>query len=174
MRKILRRQFFDRDTPLVAKELLGKYIVRKIGKKTIALKITETEAYDGFSDKASHASRGKTARNTVMFGPAGYFYVYFTYGMHWMLNVVTGKKDYPAAILIRGVEGYNGPAKLTKFLAIDKKLNALLASPKSELWFEDRGEKVDPKNIKATGRIGVNYAGPVWSKKNWRFVFKKK
>lgn len=173
MGRILSRGFFNRPTLTVARELIGKYLVRKIGRKTLALKITETEAYDGFHDKASHASRGKTKRNEPMFGTPGHFYVYFTYGMHWMLNVVTREKGYPAALLIRAAGGYNGPAKLTKALKIDKRLNALRASPETGLWFEGRKEKVESYQVKGTSRIGVDYAGPVWSKKRWRFVLKK-
>ncbi|MBI2626024.1 MAG: DNA-3-methyladenine glycosylase, partial [Candidatus Nealsonbacteria bacterium] len=100
----LQRSFFLRPTLLVSKELLGKYLVRKIGRKILVGKITETEAYDGFKDKASHASRGNTERNKVMFDEGGRWYVYFTYGMHWMLNIVTGPQKYPAAVLIRGID----------------------------------------------------------------------
>src|SRR3989344_4993889 len=114
MAKILKQNFFNRPTIAVARELLGCFLCRRINGKVIRLKITEVEAYDGPRDKASHASRGKTKRNTPMFGKAGQFYVYFTYGIHWMLNIVTGPKDYPAAILIRGVEGISGPARITK------------------------------------------------------------
>lgn len=157
---------------VVAKDLLGKYIVRKVGGKETALMITEVEAYDGFKDKASHASHGKTERNKVMFGPASYFYVYFTYGMHWMLNIVTGPKDYPAAILVRGTKEIVGPARLSKFLKIDKKFNGKKAEIKTGLWLEDRGVRVDSKDIIKTSRIGVNYAGPVWSNKKYRFLLK--
>ena len=101
--KVLNKNFFNRPTLIVAKDLLGKYLIRRLNGKIKRFMITEVEAYDGFKDKASHASRGKTVRNAPMFGEAGVWYVYFTYGMHYMLNIVTGKKDYPAAILIRGV-----------------------------------------------------------------------
>ncbi len=170
MRKILTNEFFERDTLKVAENLLGKYLVRKLGNKEIALKINEVEAYDGFEDKASHAHKGKTERNKVMFGEAGNWYVYLVYGMHNMLNVVTGKKDYPAAILIRGVGDINGPGKLTKFLKISRKLNDKKASAQTGLWIEDRGESVDKKKIKRTSRIGVNYAGFIWAKKDYRFI----
>jgi DNA-3-methyladenine glycosylase len=170
--KVLKSSFFNRPTLTVAEELLGKFLVRRIGKKTIGFMITEVEAYDGFKDKASHAHRGKTKRNEIMFGEAGHWYVYFTYGMHWMLNIVTGEKDYPAAVLIRGIEGVSGPARLTKFLNIDKKLHGEPARRKSGLWIEDRGIKIPTKEIQKTPRIGVSYAGPIWTQKPYRFVLK--
>ncbi len=170
MSKILKREFFNRPTLKVAEELLGFFLCRRIGRKTIRLKITEVEAYDGPRDRASHASRGQTARNAPMFGPAGRFYVYFTYGMHWMLNVVTGPEHYPAAILIRGTDKVSGPARLTKFLRIDKSFNEKTATRKTGLWFENRSEKINPKAIQRTPRVGIAYAGPVWSKKPYRFV----
>lgn len=163
----------------VARGLLGKYLVRQGRGKIIRTMITEVEAYDGPRDKACHASRGLTPRNKVMFGPAGHWYVYFTYGMHWMLNIVTGEKGYPAAVLIRGVESVhgriNGPARLTKFFKIDKRFNSKFASRQSGLWMEDRGvESVSGrKKIKRSPRIGVHYAGPVWSKKLYRFYVEK-
>ena len=172
LHKPLGQSFFDRPTVTVAEELLGKFLVRKSGGKMVALMITETEAYDGFDDKASHASRGKTPRNTPMFGKPGTIYVYFTYGMHWMLNIVCGKEEYPAAVLIRGVEGISGPARLTKALRIDKRLNTLPLSKKSGLWIEDRGMGVSKKDILTTPRIGVRYAEE-WMHKPWRFVLKK-
>lgn len=166
----LNKNFFERNTLEVAENLLGKYLMRNIGGKEIALKINEVEAYDGFEDKASHAHKGKTERNKVMFGEAGNWYVYLVYGMHNMLNIVTGGKNYPAAILIRGARDLSGPGKLTKFLKINKKLNGKTASLKTGLWFEDRGEDVDSKKIKRTSRIGVDYAGSVWAKKDYRFI----
>jgi len=182
MGKILEQSFFNKSTPLVAQNLIGKFLVRKINGEEIALQIFETEAYDGSKDKASHASRGRTARTEVMFGPSGYFYVYLCYGMHHMLNVVTGPKGYPAAVLIRSAipacltsdaKQVNGPGKLTRALDIDKTFNALCASPESNLWFEDRGVLVDKKEIKKTKRVGIEYAGPTWSKKLFRFLIEK-
>jgi len=167
--KILGERFFRRPTPTVAQEMLGKFLVRRIGQKKVAGQIVEVEVYDGFRDKASHASRGETVRNVPMFGPPGHWYVYFTYGMHWMLNIVTREKGYPAAVLIRGVEGLNGPARLTKKLKIDKRLNGRPASQQAGLWIEDRGVRVSVSRITKSARIGVLYAGPVWAKKRWRF-----
>ncbi len=165
--------FFNRDTLTVARELLGRVLVRKINGKTITLVVSEVEAYDGFGDKASHAHRGETKRNSVMFGPAGVFYIYLIYGFHWMLNIVTGAKRYPAAVLIRAGytetgEHINGPGRLTKYLKIDKGLNGLSVGKKSGLWIEDRGVEVAPRDIIAGPRIGVAYAGE-WAKKPYNF-----
>lgn len=164
----MRTNFFNRDTVKVAEELLGCFLVRREGRTVKRFLICEVEVYDGFNDRASHASRGMTMRNKIMFGGAGHFYVYFTYGIHWMLNIVTRENDYPAAILIRGLEGYDGPAKLTKVLRINGKLNGLLASKKSGLWFE-KGIKISRSQIRRLPRVGVAYAGPVWAKRKLRF-----
>src|SRR4029079_3799991 len=126
--------------------------------------ITETEAYVGPQDLASHASKGRTKRNEAMFGPPGTFYVYFLYGLHWMLNVVTGPVDYPAAVLIRGVEGIVGPARLTKALGINGDLNGKMAGRETGVWFGE-GPRPMRKQIIRSARIGVDYAGPVWSLK---------
>src|SRR3989344_8882529 len=158
MKKILPQSFFNRPTVLVAQELLGKFLVRRVGKRKIAVMITETEGYDGFKDKASHAHRGKTPRNTPMFKSAGTVYVYFTYGMHWMLNLVCGKKEYPAAVLIRAAGEVVGPARLTRALVIDKKFDHQMLGKKSGLWIEDRGVVILPRRIQRTPRIGVSYA----------------
>ncbi|PIR04872.1 MAG: 3-methyladenine DNA glycosylase [Candidatus Liptonbacteria bacterium CG11_big_fil_rev_8_21_14_0_20_35_14] len=152
--------FKSKNTVKLAKFLLGKFLVRKIKGKIIRAKIIEVEAYDGFLDKASHAYKGKTNRNFVMFGESFVWYVYLVYGMHNMLNLVTGPKDYPAAILIRGIEvkgkKINGPGKITKFLEIEREFNNLEASKKNNLWLEDLGFKA--QNILKTPRIGVDYA----------------
>ena len=108
--KRLDGKFFERPTVKVAQELLGKFLVRKIGKKIIRAKITETEAYCGTRDLACHASKGLTERTKVMFGPAGFSYVYMIYGMYHCLNIVTEKEGNPSAVLIRGVEVGRGPA----------------------------------------------------------------
>ncbi len=158
MRRVLPQKFFDRITEVVAEELLGKYLVRRYRGKEIAGMITEVEVYDGFKDKGSHASRGMTERNKVMFGPAGYWYPYFTYGMHWLVNITTREKGYPAAILIRGVKiadscrtdteirgnnrmlmrNIDGPARVTKYFKIDERFYGKPAAKKTGLWVEDR------------------------------------
>ena len=105
-----------------------------------------------------------------MFGTAGHWYVYMIYGMYRMLNVVTGKEGYPAAVLIRGVLEVEGPGKLTKKFGIDKRFNALPAIQKTGLWIEERGVVIPEKRIKRTPRIGVEYAGEL-AKKEWRFLY---
>ncbi|MEK7546701.1 MAG: DNA-3-methyladenine glycosylase [Patescibacteria group bacterium] len=180
-RKKLTERFFNRPTLTVSADLLGKFLVRRWRGREISLMITEIEAYDGLNDRASHASRGKTTRNAPMFGRPGQWYVYFTYGMHWMLNIVTRRAGYPAAVLIRGgtlinkngeLVSVSGPARLTKFLEIDGKLNGLPASRKTGLWLEDRGTKIPASKIKKGPRVGINYAGKHWAAKPWRFRIK--
>jgi|SRR6185436_5725606 len=174
--KVLHQEFFNRKTETVAKELLGKFLIRRVGDSEITALITETEAYIGPHDKAAHSFKGRTQRTEVMFGHPGVFYIYLCYGIHWMLNIVTREYGYPAAVLIRGVmvEGkkYNGPGKITKLLQIDKKLNSQKATPENGLWVEDRGVKVPQKSISAGPRVGVAYAGPIWAQKPLRFVLK--
>lgn len=170
MNKALTPGWFKKSAPKAAKELLGKYLVRRMRGGAMAYKISETEAYEGPKDRASHAFGGRrTKRTEVMFGEPGHWYVYFTYGMHWMLNIVTGKKGYPAAVLIRGVEGVNGPARITKRLKIGKKLNGHPVCKKFGLWIEDREEKIKKPTIRSGPRVGVSYAGKYWSKRKWRF-----
>ena len=178
---VIPQKFFDRPTLDVAKDILGKFLVCKKEDDTIAVMITEVEAYVGPKDKASHASRGKTPRTSVMFGKPGYWYVYLIYGMHYCVNIVTEKEEYPAAILIRGVEGISGPGRVAKYFGIDKTFNAKLASKKSGLWIEDRGIKLSagggsaiggkPRHIRRGKRIGVDYAG-AWKDKLWRFYIR--
>ncbi len=134
--------------------------------------ITEVEAYVGPEDRASHASRGKTPRTEVMFGHAGYWYVYLIYGMHYCVNIVTEQKNYPAAILIRGVEGVSGPGRVTKYFVIDKRFNAKRATHASGLWIEDRGVIIKPRHVRRGKRIGVDYAEK-WKDKKWRFYLSK-
>lgn len=159
--------FFNRPTTDVAKDLIGKFLIREHNGHNWALMITEVEAYDGPDDKASHAHKGKIDRTKPMFANAGILYVYLVYGMHWMLTIVTGPKDYPAAILIRSalvmlptgeLEHIDGPAKLTKFLRIEKEFNGLEASERNHIWFEDRDITIPKEHILERKRIGVDYA----------------
>ena len=159
-------------TVVMARWLIGKHLVRRFadGREEARL-IVETEAYHGESDQACHARAGRTKRTAVLYGPGGVWYVYLCYGIHEMLNLVVGPRDFPAAILIRGIEGAIGPGRVTKALAIDRRLNGASAtSEASGLWLEDRGTRLPGTRIKATPRIGVDYAGPIWSMKHWRFA----
>ena len=181
----LPHSFYEQKTIDVAKQLLGKYLVRKHPEGKTIGRIVETEAYIGPQDLACHASRGRTARTEVMFGPAGHAYVYFIYGFYNMLNLVTEAKDYPAAVLIRAVEPVDGielmkerrqngalrnlasgPGKLCQAFAVDRSLNG--ADLRGDvLYVEDRAEPI-PK-FQATPRIGVDYAGK-WKSKPYRFL----
>jgi DNA-3-methyladenine glycosylase len=168
-RLITPEELRSEDTVSLARWLLGKALVRGSPAGRTRHVITEIEAYDGELDLACHASKGRTKRTDVMYRPGGVWYVYLCYGMHEMLNLVTGPADYPAAVLIRGVANIPGPGRLTKRLQIDRTLNGLVAHPKSGLFLEDDGLEIPRRRIKASPRIGVDYAGPVWAKKPWRF-----
>lgn len=154
-----------------ARDLLGKYLVRSDGGRSEAWMITEVEAYDGERDRACHARFGRTPRSEMLYQAGGIWYVYLCYGMHEMLNLVVGPKDWPAAILIRGLDGITGPGRVTKALRIDRRLNGKPAHPGSGLHLEDRGVLIPAKSIKRTPRIGIDYAGDVWAGKPWRFTF---
>ena len=169
-RVIEAKAFQSQGTVAIARNLLGKYLVRSTADGVVARMITEVEAYDGERDRACHARNGRTPRNAVMYEPGGLWYVYLCYGVHEMLNLVTGPRTHPAAVLIRGVEGAGGPGRLTRALQIDRRLNGAACAPGSGLWIEDRGVRLPRGAIKSTPRIGVHYAGPVWAKKPWRFV----
>lgn len=169
MARVLVKTFFDRSTLVVARELLGKSLCRRLDSgEIVRRRITETEAYDGFEDKASHAHRGVTPRNVVMFGPPGYAYVYLCYGIHWLLNLTTREKGYPAAVLIRGVEKAKGPGRTTKCFQIDGRSNNRLLNRVNGLWAEDDDFK--PEVVLTAPRVGVDYAGTKWSRMPWRFI----
>lgn len=155
----------------MARSLLGKALVRTTEWESRAWLLTEVEAYDSELDLACHASKGRTTRTDVLYRAGGIWYVYLCYGIHEMLNLVTGPAGHPAAVLIRGVAGINGPGRLTKRLRIDRVLNGRPAAPASGLFVADTGVVVSPRRIVATPRIGVDYAGPVWAGKKWRFYF---
>ncbi len=142
----------------VARGLLGQNLCRESGGEIIRAKIIEVEAYIGPEDKACHAHRGKTKRNQIMFNKGGHWYVYLCYGIHWLLNVTTGPAGFPAAVLIRAVEGHIGPGRLTKNLGIDKAQHEKPISRTTGLWIEESGFKVPDTQIKRTPRIGIDYA----------------
>jgi len=180
--------FYNRPTLIVARELLGTRLVHiSNGKKLVGL-ITETEAYFGFDDLASHAKAGRTIRTDPMFGPPGHAYVYFTYGNHWMLNAVTEKEGFPAAVLIRAIQPIEGnevmmerrmgrdtfgPGKLTQALGITKSENyANLTEAGSSLRIE-AGIFVPDKSVTIGPRVGLNKTPEPWYSKPWRFLLKE-
>ena len=164
----LGRDFYTKDVLDVAPALLGKLLCRKAeGGEVMKYRITETEAYRGEDDTACHASKGKTSRTSVMWDKGGTVYVYLCYGMHNMLNIVTGTKGEPQAVLIRGIETADGPGKLTKKLSIERRHNGADVVFSDELWIEDDG--FTPENINTSPRIGIDYADEKDRLRPWRF-----
>jgi DNA-3-methyladenine glycosylase len=159
-------EFYKRDAVAVAPLLLGKILCRNVGGQTVRRRITETESYMQ-NDSACHAYCGKTNRNAVMFNSGGAAYVYLCYGIHEMLNIVTGEEGIGQAVLIRGVVGSNGPGKLTAALKIDRSLNGEDLTKSNELWLEDDGTEFD---YEATKRVGIDYADEADRNRFWRFV----
>lgn len=191
MKKKLKRIFFLRPTLEVAKNLLGKYIIHRIGKCQIVGKIVEAEAYIGPKDKASHGYLGKrTPRNQAEYLIGGHIYIYLVYGMYWQLNISTGSEGKPECVLIRALEPTlkknkrvcllakehknlaNGPGKLCRYLKLNGSHYGLDVTKNKQVWLEDRGDKVKSNQIVATRRIGIDYAGPYWASRRWRFYIK--
>ena len=166
---VLPLSFFDRPVLEVCPELLGHFLVICLEGRIVRAEVLEIEAYDGQEDLACHASRGRTPRNAPLFGPAGYWYVYLCYGIHWLLNIVTGPVGYPAAILIRRVGSFLGPGILTRELKIDKRFNELPSGRSTGLWLERNPHRPESLVYETTPRIGVDYAGE-WAHKPYRFV----
>jgi DNA-3-methyladenine glycosylase len=184
----LKAGFYSYSTLELARRLLGKRLVRRLDGVRLSGRIVEVEAYIREDDLACHARFGRTARNAVMYGPPGHAYVYFTYGMHWMLNVVAEREGFPAAVLIRALEPLEGietmqrnrglekiqdlcrgPARLTQALGIDRALNgANLCASDSGLWIED-ALPVDEASIATGPRIGLNNTPEPWLSTPWRF-----
>ncbi|MFW5803889.1 MAG: DNA-3-methyladenine glycosylase [bacterium] len=168
MQQKLKSSFFKKDVLKVAPALIGKILVRQYENGIVErFRITETEAYRGEEDLACHVSKGRTMRTEIMFGPGGHVYVYLIYGMYWMLNFVTGEKENGQAVLVRGMEGYNGPGKLTKKLNIDKTFYGENLETSSRIWVEKDCKKF---NYKTGVRVGIDYAGEIWKNKPWRFM----
>lgn len=184
----LTRDFFNKDAVIAARSLLGMLLVRELDGHRLSGIITETEAYEGEEDLACHARSGKTARNAVMYGPPGMAYIYFTYGMHWCLNAVTGKEGHPAAVLIRAivpVEGKeiiaqnrsgrpkriwcDGPAKLCKGLIINGELNGSDLCSSSSLLRIETGKPVADDLVRQSPRVGIQNTPEPWRSLEWRF-----
>ncbi len=170
MNERLGRAFFERDVLKVAPDLLGNYMILVKNNTVEKYKITEVEAYRGEEDMACHASKGRTKRTEIMYHHGGHIYVYLIYGMYWMLNFVTGMPDNPQAVLIRGVEGLNGPGKLTRELGIDKSFYGEDLVTSNRIWLYNEKSSFTYETSK---RIGVEYAGEPWKDKPWRFYVNK-
>ena len=184
---ILPRSFYSRPTLTVARELIGARLIRVLDGVKLAGLITETEAYISEKDLACHCRAGRTLRTQVMYGEAGHAYVYFTYGNHWMLNVVTERVDFPAAVLIRAIQPIEGvevlldrrqgrdtfgPGKLTQAMGITKSQNGVdMTGPVSGLWIE-AGVKVPNSLVTKGPRVGLNNTPEPWLSKPWRFLVK--
>lgn len=165
----LSKEFFRQDVLEIAPKLIGKILVHRLEDGTqLRARITETEIYRGIEDTACHARMGKTQRNAVMFGDGGAAYIYLCYGIHNLFNVVTGTIGDPQAVLIRCVEGFNGPGKLTKALQIDRSFNGEDLTGDT-LFIEDDGMRFD---IEAAPRVGIDYASKEDRERLWRFILK--
>lgn len=178
----LTRADFNQPTLKLAPGLIGKFIVRKAGRTVIAAMITEVEAYKGPRDLAAHSANGRrTARVEPLYGDGGTVYVYFIYGIHWMLNFATAGKDLPEGVLIRGIladpdgepKYLAGPGRVTQYLKIDKTLDGKDATVSKQIWIEDRGIRIPARSIERGPRIGVDYAGEYWAARPWRFRIDK-
>jgi DNA-3-methyladenine glycosylase len=171
MAKKLTKEFFLQDVLVVAPNLIGKKITRRFSDgRLLKYIITEVEAYRGEEDMACHARFGKTSRNEVMYREGGYVYVYLIYGMHWMLNFVTGKIKNPQAVFIRGIENFSGPGRLSKELEVDKSFYSENLISSKRIWIENSEIK---NKYKCDKRIGIDYAGDYWKNKLWRFKILK-
>lgn len=176
----LNKNFFVRPTITVAKELLGKLLIRRENNKITACRITEVEAYIGEDDLACHASKGRTPRSETLYHQPGTAYVYLIYGMYYLLNVVTEKENFPAAVLLRACEpiGKNlsenslvGPGRLCRTLNITKEIHGQDLTKSDKLWFADDGYNIPESKICSTPRIGVDYAKHC-ANYPWRFFTK--
>lgn len=159
-------EFYHRECLEVARDLVGKILVH-CGKR---LRITETEAYCGESDTACHAHKGRTIRTEVLYADAGTIYVYLCYGIHNLMNIITGDIDDPQGVLIRACEGAEGPGRLTKAMGITREHNRQSIVESEELWIEDDGARFE---ILTDKRVGIGYASQDDQDKLWRFKIKK-
>ena len=163
----LTEQDYLLDAVSMAKALLGMTLCRRVDDGSVLrARIVETEAYFGEEDTACHAHKGRTARTEVMYSPGGCAYIYLCYGMHEMLNVVTGREGRPEAVLVRGVEGAEGPGRLTKLFRIDRSLNREDLVASERLWLESDGLRV---KFSSAPRIGIAYATKRDQNRKWRF-----
>ncbi len=165
------KELYKLTAPELAPRLIGCFLCRKMPDgRILKLRITETEAYFGEEDTACHAHRGKTPRTEVMYRAGGCAYVYLCYGIHSLLNIVCGDEGHPEAVLIRGVEGANGPGKLTKLMGITREQNGTILLLENGLWIEDREKEFGYMTDK---RVGIDYAEPADREREWRFIIKE-
>ncbi len=166
----IQAEVYQQDVLVVAPLLIGKILVRRLPTgEQLRYRIIETEAYRGEEDTACHARVGKTNRTATLYQHGGIAYVYLCYGIHFLFNVVTGSVDNPQAVLIRGVEGYNGPGKLTKAMQIDKNMNGIDLASSADIWIEDDGTK---QKYETSKRIGIDFATEYYRNIEWRYVIK--
>ena len=170
MGKRLTEDFYHRPCLEVARDLVGKVLVHSTPEGTLSLRISETESYCGQADTACHAHKGCTKRTRVLWEKAGTSYIYLCYGVHWLLNVVTGEEGEPEAVLIRACVDAEGPGKLTRRLKITGALNERDLTVDPELWIEDDGFCCQVETAK---RVGIGYAAQEDQDRLWRFVLKK-
>ena len=159
-------EFYHRPCLEVARDLVGKILVHKTPEGELRLRITETEAYCGVDDTACHAHKGRTKRTEVLYADAGTVYVYLCYGVHNLMNIITGDAEDPQGVLIRACEGYGGPGRLTKHLGITRDHNRLSILG-DEIWVEDDGKQFEVSTGK---RVGISYASQEDQEKPWRFI----
>ena len=168
MNKRLDADSFHRDVLETAPDHVGKILVHRLADGTeLRERIAETEAYRGEEDKGCHAAKGRTKRTELLYGESGVIYVYLCYGMHWLMNIITGEKEQPQGILLRAGEHFDGPAKLTKNMKIDGSFKGIHLNDIEEIWFEDDGFRPE---IKTAPRVGIDYAGDYWKDIEWRFI----
>lgn len=160
--------FFHRDALEVAPELVGKVLARRLENGTVLkARLTETEAYRGEEDGACHARKGLTDRTRLLYGKSGIIYVYLIYGLHWLMNVITGEEGQPQGVLLRCSTEYPGPARLTKALYVDREMNGQPICNNPAVWIEDDGYR---PALQTAPRVGVDYAPPEWRDKPWRYI----
>ena len=162
----LMEPFFRRECLEVSRDLVGKVLVRRDGDREIRMRISETEAYCGEQDTACHAHRGRTKRTEVLYAAPGTLYVYLCYGIHDLLNIVTGVENDPQAVLIRACVGAPGPGRLTKALGITREFNRRSVLEGDGLWVEDDGFRCE---ILTDKRVGIGYASREDQDRLWRF-----
>lgn len=168
----LAKDFYKRDVLQVAPDLLGKVIVRRYADGRLErFIITETEAYRGEDDKACHARKGRTARTEIMYQSGGLVYVYFIYGMYWLLNIVCAEKEMPQAALIRSVKTLNGPGRVGRSLELDKSFYGEELCTSQRLWLEE-GTYCN-NALTTTPRVGIDYAPDEWRLKPWRYLLEQ-